>query len=78
MVQRFEVITNVGPNNVTLGYGGKDSINAIKNGVVDTNAAIEDGKLVYSTTTDLKLGAVGADDETAFTFVGWAMCSADG
>ncbi|WP_332871145.1 MULTISPECIES: OmcA/MtrC family decaheme c-type cytochrome [unclassified Shewanella] len=78
MVQRFEVITNVGPNNVTLGYGGKDSINAIKNGVVDTNAAIEDGKLVYSTTKDLKLGAVGADDETAFTFVGWAMCSADG
>ncbi|MEZ9197248.1 OmcA/MtrC family decaheme c-type cytochrome [Shewanella sp. 10N.286.54.B9] len=78
MVQRLEVITNVGPNNVTLGYGGKDSINAIKNGVVDAKAAIEDGKLVYTTTQDLELGAVGADDETAFTFVGWAMCSADG
>ncbi|MCL1093230.1 OmcA/MtrC family decaheme c-type cytochrome [Shewanella kaireitica] len=79
MVQRFEVITNVGPNNVTLGYGGKDSINAIKNGVVDAKAAIEDGKLVYTTTKDLKLNTeAGADNETAFTFVGWAMCSANG
>ena len=79
MVQRFEVITNVGPNNVTLGYGGKDSINAVKNGVVDAKAAIEDGKLVYTTSKDLKLNTeAGADNETAFTFVGWAMCSTNG
>ena len=79
MVQRFEVITNVGPNNVTLGYGGKDSINAIKNGVVDAKAAIEDGKLVYTTTKNLMLNTeAGADNETAFTFVGWAMCSESG
>ncbi|QLE84960.1 OmcA/MtrC family decaheme c-type cytochrome [Shewanella sp. Scap07] len=81
MVQRFEIITNVGPNHVTLGYYGKDSINAIENGIVDTanGAAIEDGKLVYTTSKDLKLNPeVGADNETAFTFVGWAMCSANG
>ncbi|GIU23259.1 cytochrome c [Shewanella colwelliana] len=78
MVQRFEIITNVGPNNVTLGYGGKDSINAIENGVLNAAAKVEEGKLVYTTTKDLKLGAEGADDETAFTFVGWAMCSAQG
>ncbi|QYJ96456.1 OmcA/MtrC family decaheme c-type cytochrome [Shewanella alkalitolerans] len=78
MVQRFEIVTNVGPNNVTLGYGGKDSINAVKNGVVDAAAMIEDGKLVYTTSKDLKLGANGIDSETAFTFVGWAMCSDKG
>ncbi len=77
-IQRFEVITNVGPNNVTLGYGGKDSVNAIKNGVVDAKAKIEAGKLVYTTTKDLKLAAAGQDAETAFTFVGWAMCSEKG
>ncbi|PMG43051.1 OmcA/MtrC family decaheme c-type cytochrome [Shewanella sp. 10N.286.52.B9] len=76
MVQRIEIITNVGPNNVTLGYYGKDSINAIMNGVVDdTKATIEDGKLVYTTSADLKLGTAGSDDETAFSFVGWSMCS---
>ncbi|QYJ92573.1 OmcA/MtrC family decaheme c-type cytochrome [Shewanella spartinae] len=78
MVQRFEIVTNVGPNNVTLGYGGKDSINAVKNGVVDAKALVEDGKLVYTTSKDLKLGANGIDSETAFTFVGWAMCSDKG
>ncbi|GIU44283.1 cytochrome c [Shewanella sairae] len=77
-IQRFEVITNVGPNNVTLGYSGKDSVNAIKNGVVDAKAKIEAGKLVYTTTKDLKLAAAGQDAETAFTFVGWAMCSEKG
>ncbi|MDO6774840.1 OmcA/MtrC family decaheme c-type cytochrome [Shewanella sp. 3_MG-2023] len=78
MVQRIEIITNVGPNNVTLGYYGKDSINAIMNGVVDTKATIEGGKLVYTTSADLKLGTAGSDDETAFSFVGWSMCSEDG
>ncbi|WP_345778756.1 OmcA/MtrC family decaheme c-type cytochrome [Shewanella sp. Isolate7] len=78
MVQRLEIVTNVGPNNVTLGYSGKDSINAIKNGVLDAAAKIEDGKLVYTTSKDLKLGANGIDSETAFTFVGWAMCSDKG
>ncbi|WP_428619012.1 multiheme c-type cytochrome, partial [Shewanella sp.] len=78
MVQRFEIVTNVGPNNVTLGYYGKDLINAVKNGVLDAAAKIEDGKLVYTTSKDLKLGEEGADNETAFTFVGWAMCSDKG
>ena len=78
MIQRVEVVTNVGPNNVTLGYSGKDSINAIKNGVVDAKATIEAGKLVYTTSKDLKLGLNGNDSDTAFTFVGWAMCSAAG
>ncbi|WP_326490246.1 OmcA/MtrC family decaheme c-type cytochrome [Shewanella sp. AS1] len=77
-VHRFEVVTNVGPNKVTLGYGGKDSVDAIKNGVVNAAAKIDSGKLVYTTTKPLNLGAAGDDDETAFTFVGWAMCSADG
>ncbi|QYJ87387.1 OmcA/MtrC family decaheme c-type cytochrome [Shewanella mesophila] len=79
MIQRVEIVTNVGPNNVTLGYGGKDSINAIKNGVVDAKATIQDGKLVYTTTKELMLNTeAGADNETAFTFVGWAMCSEAG
>ncbi len=76
-VQKFEVITNVGPNNVTLGYSGKDSVNAIENGVVAEGASIAGGKLVY-TTKALTFGAAGADDDTAFTFVGWAMCSKNG
>ncbi|MBR9729552.1 OmcA/MtrC family decaheme c-type cytochrome [Shewanella intestini] len=78
MIQRIEVVTNVGPNKVTLGYNGKDYINAIKNGVIDPKAKIEDGKLIYTTSKDLNLGAQGKDDETAFTFVGWGMCSEDG
>ncbi|MDI5836818.1 OmcA/MtrC family decaheme c-type cytochrome [Shewanella xiamenensis] len=78
-VQRLEIITNVGPNNATLGYGGKDSIFAVKNGVLDPKATINDaGKLVYTTTKDLKLGQNGADSDTAFSFVGWSMCSAAG
>ncbi|HAY94028.1 OmcA/MtrC family decaheme c-type cytochrome, partial [Shewanella sp.] len=78
-VQRLEVITNVGPNNVTLGYSGKDSIFAIKNGSLDPKATINDaGKLVYTTTKDLKLGQNGADSDTAFSFVGWSMCSSEG
>ncbi|NSM24980.1 OmcA/MtrC family decaheme c-type cytochrome [Shewanella sp. ZOR0012] len=78
-VQRLEIITNVGPNNVTLGYSGKDSIFAIKNGALDPKATINDaGKLVYTTTKDLKLGQNGADSDTAFSFVGWSMCSSEG
>ncbi|MFB2761764.1 OmcA/MtrC family decaheme c-type cytochrome, partial [Shewanella xiamenensis] len=78
-VQRLEIITNVGPNNVTLGYSGKDSIFAIKNGALDPKATINDaGKLVYTTTKDLKLGQNGVDSDTAFSFVGWSMCSSEG
>jgi OmcA/MtrC family decaheme c-type cytochrome len=78
MIQRVEIVTNVGPNNVTLGYSGKDSVNAIENGIIDAKAKVEDGKLVYTTSKELKLGAEGSDNETAFTFVGWAMCSQAG
>uniref|UniRef100_UPI0035903108 Extracellular iron oxide respiratory system surface decaheme cytochrome c component MtrC n=1 Tax=Shewanella oneidensis (strain ATCC 700550 / JCM 31522 / CIP 106686 / LMG 19005 / NCIMB 14063 / MR-1) TaxID=211586 RepID=UPI0035903108 len=78
-VQRLEIITNVGPNNATLGYSGKDSIFAIKNGALDPKATINDaGKLVYTTTKDLKLGQNGKDSDTAFSFVGWSMCSSEG
>lgn len=78
-VQRLEIITNVGPNNATLGYSGKDSIYAIENGALDPKATIDEaGKLVYTTTKDLKLGQNGADSDTAFSFVGWSMCSSAG
>ena len=80
MIQRFEIVTNVGPNNVTLGYYGKDSQEPIKNGsfIEGSTAAFDNGKLVYTTSKDLKLGAEGSDNETAFSFVGWSLCSEDG
>ncbi|WP_371931122.1 OmcA/MtrC family decaheme c-type cytochrome [Shewanella sp. ULN5] len=80
MIQRFEIVTNVGPNNVTLGYYGKDSQEPIKNGsfIEGSTAAFDNGKLVYTTSKDLKLGAEGSDNETAFSFVGWSLCSENG
>lgn len=74
-IQRVEIITNVGPNNIALSYFTKDSVIAVKNGVLDSKASIVDGKLVYTTTKPLPFGAVKTDTDTSVTFVNWAMCS---
>ncbi|GIU10398.1 cytochrome c [Shewanella sp. MBTL60-112-B1] len=75
-LQRVEATTNVGPNNVQLGYYGKDSLNLVLNGKLDAAAAInEDGDIVY-TTKALKFGTGDAD--TAFTFSGLSLCSENG
>lgn len=77
-IQRLEATTNVGPNHVTLGYKGKDSLNLIKNGVLDEKAAItEDGRVAY-TTEALAFGAAGEDSDTAFSFIGLSLCSDKG
>lgn len=75
-LQRVEATTNVGPNNVQLGYYGKDSLNLVLNGKLDATAAInEEGNIVY-TTKPLTFGTDDAD--TAFTFSGLSMCSENG
>ncbi|MCL1139084.1 OmcA/MtrC family decaheme c-type cytochrome [Shewanella pneumatophori] len=76
-LQRVEVITNVGPNNVKLGYNGKDSAYLVLNGKLDeTIAKINaNGDFEYIT----KVLTFGADDaDTAFTFSGLSMCSENG
>lgn len=77
-IQRVEIITNVGPNNITLSYFTKDSVIAVKNGVLDSKASIVDGKLLYTTTKPLPFGAAKTDTDTSVTFVNWAMCSLNG
>ncbi len=76
MLQRVEATTNVGPNNVKLGYYGKDSLNLVLNGKLDAAATIDaEGNIVYTT----KALTFGADDaDTAFTFSGLSMCSENG
>ncbi|WP_447172438.1 OmcA/MtrC family decaheme c-type cytochrome [Shewanella sp. 0m-8] len=74
-IQRIDIMTNVGPNNMAMSYGKKDSITAVKNGVVLSEEGIVDGKLVYTTIKPLDFGAAKTDTDTAVTFVNWAMCS---
>lgn len=77
-IQRIEATTNIGPNNVKLGYNGKDSLNLILNGALNDAATIDEtGNIVY-TTKALTFGAAGEDSDTAFTFVGLSMCSEKG
>lgn len=75
-IERFELYTNVGPNNLVNGYSGIDKGSAAKNGKLD-KAEIVDGKLVY-TTNALPFGAANTDADTAMTFINWSMCSQDG
>ncbi|MGS0679721.1 OmcA/MtrC family decaheme c-type cytochrome [Shewanella sp. 125m-7] len=77
-IQRIDIMTNVGPNNVALSYNDKDKVTAIKNGVAVSEDSIVDGKLVYTTTETLPFGAAKTDTDTAVTFVNWAMCSENG
>ena len=74
-IQRIDIMTNVGPNNVILSYNDKDKITAFKNGVSDY---IVGDKLVYTTTKPLHFGIAKTDTDTAVTFVNWAMCSENG
>lgn len=80
-IQRIEVITTVGPNNVQGGYYGHDSLNLVVNGVRNEAALItEEGNISYTTgllpfPDDI---AEGADTDTAFTFSGLSLCSEKG
>ncbi|GLS84244.1 OmcA/MtrC family decaheme c-type cytochrome [Paraferrimonas haliotis] len=79
-IKRVETITNVGPNFPVMGYNAnpangiekKVTIDLVKDGKLDPSATIEDGNIVANTGA-LPFGA--GDTDTAFTFVGLAMCS---
>ncbi|SQH76065.1 Decaheme c-type cytochrome, OmcA/MtrC family [Shewanella benthica] len=80
-IEQLESITNVGPNFPVMGY--KDNpetgehkvlINLVKNGTLDEDASIVDGKFV-TTITNLPYGEVGADTDTAFSFIGLTLCN---
>ncbi|MFT5788065.1 MAG: OmcA/MtrC family decaheme c-type cytochrome [Shewanella sp.] len=77
-IQRIEATTNVGPNNVKLGYYGKDSLNLVLNGELNAAATITEAGAVSYTTKALTFGDAGADSDTAFTFTGLAFCSEKG
>jgi OmcA/MtrC family decaheme c-type cytochrome len=76
-IQQLEAITNVGPNFPIMGYNPnpaglkKVAIDLVKVGIVDPNVQILDGKLV-TVIKDLPYGA--GDTDTAFSFVGLALC----
>lgn len=78
-IKQLETITNVGPNFPVMGYQpnpvtGEEKVilNLVKDGVIDKNTAVIDGKLV-TTIADLPYGA--GDTDTAFSFVGLALCN---
>ncbi|MBE7214350.1 OmcA/MtrC family decaheme c-type cytochrome [Shewanella benthica] len=80
-IEQLESITNVGPNFPIMGYNPspgngehKVLINLVKNGTLDENASIVDGKFV-TTISNLPYGEVGADTDTAFSFIGLALCN---
>jgi len=77
-IQRIEATTNVGPNNVKLGYYGKDGLNLVLNGALNDAATIDEAGNIIYTTKALTFGAAGEDSDTAFTFVGLSMCSEKG
>ncbi|MCL1058953.1 OmcA/MtrC family decaheme c-type cytochrome [Shewanella gelidimarina] len=77
-IQRIEATTNVGPNNVKLGYYGKDSLNLVLNGELNAAATITETGAISYTTKALTFGDAGADADTAFTFTGLALCSESG
>ncbi|MGI2066696.1 OmcA/MtrC family decaheme c-type cytochrome [Shewanella sp. MF08487] len=78
-IKRLETVTNVGPNFPIMGYNpspgsGKAKIakDLVKDGALQADVTIVDGKLVF-TTPALPFGA--GDTDTAFTFIGLEMCS---
>lgn len=78
-IEQLESITNVGPNSPVMGYNPnpgngehKVLINLVENGVLAENAQIVDGKFV-TTIADLPYGEGDAD--TAFSFIGLALCN---
>ena len=77
-IQRVEATTNVGPNNVKLGYYGKDSLNLVLNGQLNPAATITEAGAISYTTKALTFGATGEDADTAFTFTGLSLCSDKG
>ncbi len=77
-IQRIEVITNVGPNNVKLGYYGKDNLLLVLNGELNAAATMTEASTISYTTKALTFGAIGEDADTAFTFTGLSLCSDSG
>ncbi|GLP96218.1 OmcA/MtrC family decaheme c-type cytochrome [Paraferrimonas sedimenticola] len=79
-IKRLESITNVGPNFPVMGFlanpdnniEAKKSIDLVLDGKLNGGAVIEDGKLTVDTGA-LPFGQ--GDTDTAFTFVGLAVCS---
>ncbi|MPY21425.1 OmcA/MtrC family decaheme c-type cytochrome [Shewanella sp. YLB-07] len=80
-IEQLESITNVGPNFPIMGYNPspgngehKVLINLVKDGTLDEAASIVDGKFV-TTIANLPYGEVGADTDTAFSFIGLTLCN---
>ncbi|MGL4577932.1 MAG: OmcA/MtrC family decaheme c-type cytochrome [Shewanella xiamenensis] len=78
-IKRLETITNVGPNFPIMGYNPnpvtqykKVTKDLVKDGALQADVTIVDGKLVF-TTPALPFGA--GDTDTAFTFIGLEMCN---
>ncbi|MFB2761905.1 cytochrome C, partial [Shewanella xiamenensis] len=78
-IKRLETITNVGPNFPIMGYNkspgsgtAKVAKDLVKDGALQADVTIADGKLVF-TTPALPFGA--GDTDTAFTFIGLEMCN---
>lgn len=78
-IEQLESITNVGPNFPIMGYNSspgngehKVLIKLVENGVLADNAQIIDGRLV-TTIANLPYGE--GDTDTAFSFIGLALCN---
>ncbi|WP_417345450.1 OmcA/MtrC family decaheme c-type cytochrome [Ferrimonas sp.] len=78
-LKRVEVLTNVGPNYPVLSYGTGSHQDAVVNGELASGTTIVDGNFVMPITdhdgNPLPYGAAGADDDTAFSFIGVAACT---
>jgi len=78
-IKRLETITNVGPNFPIMGYNPspvtqykKVTKDLVKDGALQADVTIVDGKLVF-TTPALPFGT--GDTDTAFSFIGLEMCN---
>lgn len=78
-IKRLETITNVGPNFPIMGYNPspvtqykKVTKDLVKDGALQADVTIVDGKLVF-TTPALPFGS--GDTDTAFSFIGLEMCN---
>lgn len=83
-IKRVESITNVGPNFPIMGYNPspgngehKVAINLVQDSALNGGAQIVDGALVVN-TGPLPFGVAGTDTDTAFSFIGLEMCTAQG
>ncbi|SDJ14656.1 decaheme c-type cytochrome, OmcA/MtrC family [Ferrimonas sediminum] len=78
-IKRIEVLTNVGPNYPVLSYGAGSHQDAVVNGELASGTTIVDGSFVMPVVDHngdpLPYGAAGSDADTAFSFIGLAVCS---